>query len=39
VLSAPDSGTQASRLALARRCGATLRQGLELLGIPVVQRM
>ena len=39
VLSAPDSDTQASRLALARRCGATLRQGLELLGIPVVQRM
>jgi arginyl-tRNA synthetase len=39
VLSASDADTQGSRLALARRCGATLRQGLELLGIPVVQRM
>jgi arginyl-tRNA synthetase len=26
-------------LALAHCCGETLRQGLELLGIPVVQRM
>jgi arginyl-tRNA synthetase len=39
VLSAPEERLRDQRLALAHCCGETLRQGLELLGIPVVQRM
>jgi len=39
VLSAPEESLRDQRLALAHCCGETLRQGLELLGIPVVQRM
>lgn len=39
VLSAPEESIRDQRLALAHCCGETLRQGLALLGIPVVQRM
>ena len=39
VLGAPEERLRDQRLALAHCCGETLRQGLELLGIPVVQRM
>ena len=39
VLSAPEESLRDQRLALAHCSGETLRQGLELLGIPVVQRM
>ncbi|MGD9721061.1 MAG: arginine--tRNA ligase [Pirellulales bacterium] len=39
VLKAPDEATRASRLLLCDWTARTLRQGLELLGIRVVERM
>jgi arginyl-tRNA synthetase len=39
VLKAPDPGTRQSRLALSDLAGRTLKLGLELLGVTVVDRM
>ena len=39
VLKAPDEATRASRLALCDLTARTIRQGLELLGIGVVEQM
>jgi arginyl-tRNA synthetase len=39
VLKAPDAETRTSRLALSELAGRTLRLGLELLGVTVVERM
>jgi arginyl-tRNA synthetase len=39
VLTAPDEATRDSRLALCARTAQTLKQGLELLGIGVVDQM
>jgi arginyl-tRNA synthetase len=39
VLKAPDAAVQASRLALSDLAGRSLRLGLELLGVSVVDRM
>ena len=39
VLKAPDEATRSSRLALSALAGRTLKLGLELLGVTVVDRM
>jgi len=39
VLKAPDAATRTSRLALSELAGRTLKLGLELLGVTVVERM
>ena len=39
ILTAEDQGTQQSRLRLAALTGRTLKQGLELLGLPTLERM
>jgi len=39
VLTGPDEATRTSRLALCQLTGRTLREGLDLLGINVVERM
>ncbi|MEO4047125.1 arginine--tRNA ligase [Pseudomonas sp. CAU 1711] len=39
ILAAEDQATQQSRLRLAALTGRTLKQGLELLGLPTLERM
>jgi arginyl-tRNA synthetase len=39
VLKAPDADTRQSRLVLSDLAARTLRLGLELLGVTVVERM
>lgn len=39
ILTAEDQATQQSRLRLAALTGRTLKQGLELLGLPTLERM